>query len=264
MYTHSAPDMLTSLVRLSAATVFEPAGDHPLSERDRSGQAPVSPCDEDGLQGLRHPAERQRSLSRSLADCITCVTTPTGRRPILKTMLTTACELNCFYCPFSSGRSRTQRLTFSPEKMARGFMTLYYSAFTPVVETPFENRAPAPLLRERRLYEASFLLRDYGWRVEELPFLPDGHLPLAVDPKLAWAEAHLRATPVELMQAQPSLLLRVPGIGPRAAQAIVEARRRGRLTALNDLRLLGIHAPERAAPYILLSGRLPLLQQRLF
>ena len=35
---------------------------------------------------------------------------------------------------------------------------------------------PADPLREHRLYQASFLLRDYGWDVEDLPFADDFHI----------------------------------------------------------------------------------------
>ncbi|MEI2422323.1 hypothetical protein V6O07_18730, partial [Arthrospira platensis SPKY2] len=49
------------------------------------------------------------------------VVTPQGKKPVLKTMMTTACERNCFYCPFRAGRTKTERLTFQPDEMAKGF-----------------------------------------------------------------------------------------------------------------------------------------------
>ena len=69
--------------------------------------------------------------------------------------------------------------------------------------------------------------------------------------------------PVELNQADRQTLLRVPGIGPKSADTILQARRRGRLQELRDLQQLGINA-NRAAPYILLNGRAPNHQPRLF
>jgi predicted DNA-binding helix-hairpin-helix protein len=131
----------------------------------------------------------------------------------------------------------------------------YYSGFSPVVQTPFENLAPTDPLREHRLYQASFLLRDYGWKVADLPFMNNGNMLLDIDPKRAWAEAHLRHHPIEIMTASRSQLLRVPGIGPKGADAILQARRHGRLTEIEHLRKLNIRAPEQAAPYILLDGR---------
>src|SRR5579885_2964978 len=386
MLVQTLPDTITKLAQVSDATTYEPAGDRPQQERRR---APYQ--------------------SHSLAECITNVVTPKGALPILKTMVTTACERDCHYCPFRAGRSKMKRLTFTPDELASGLDTLqragrvggmflssgiikgsvttqdkiidtaeivrnryhykgylhlkvmpgieheqlyrlmqladrvsvnleaptqerlnalapkkdferelltmlrwaeeirrmhpdeqlartvtqfvvgavgdtdrellslssqlyreagltraYYSAFHPVEQTPFENLAPTNPLREHRLYQASFLLRDYGWSVADLPFLADGNMPLEIDPKRAWAEQHLRATPLEIMTASHAQLLRVPGIGPRGAEAIMRARLRGRLGEIEHLRRLGIRAPEQAAPYILLDGRRPIQQMSLF
>jgi len=89
----------------------------------------------------------------------------------------------------------------------------YFSPFSPIPDTPLENLAPTSPQREHRLYEASFLLRDYGFSVEELPFEESGNLPGHVDPKLAWALANLSDKPIELNQASRQELLRIPGIG---------------------------------------------------
>lgn len=145
-----------------------------------------------------------------------------------------------------------------------GLTRAYYSGFSPVIQTPFENLPPTDPLREHRLYQASFLLRDYGWNVEDLPFMSDGNMQLELDPKRAWAELHLRYSPVDVMRANREQLLRIPGIGPVGADAIIKARQQGRLTDLAHLRKLNIKAPEQAAPYILLDGRKPPEQMRLF
>ncbi len=386
MLVQTLPDTMTKLAQMGDVTTFEPAGNQPQQERHR---APYQ--------------------SRSLAECITNVATPKGQLPVLKTMLTTACERNCYYCPFRAGRSKMKRLTFTPDELARGFDTLqstgqarglflssgiirgsvttqdkiidtveiirnryeyrgyihlkvmpgieydqlyqamqladrvsvnleaptqerlsalapkkdftrelltmlrwaedirrkhpeqklartvtqfvvgavgdtdrellslssllyrqmgltraYYSGFSPVEQTPFENLAPTDPLREHRLYQASFLLRDYGWKVEDLPFMTNGNMLLDKDPKRAWAELHLRSAPIEIMTASREQLLRVPGIGPLGADAIIQARRQSRLTQLAHLRKLNIHAPEQAAPYILLDGHLEPTQLALF
>jgi predicted DNA-binding helix-hairpin-helix protein len=386
MLVQTVPDTLTKLIQMGDATTFEPAGDQPQQERRR---APYQ--------------------SHSLAECITNVATPKGKKPVLKAMVTTACERNCFYCPFRAGRSKMKRLTFSPDELANGLDTLqragkvdgmflssgiikgsvttqdkiidtaeivrnryayqgylhlkimpgvgydqlyrlmqladrvsvnlegptqerlnalapkkdfqrellsmlqlaekirrdhpyqklagtvtqfvvgavgdtdhellalssrlyrqygltraYYSGFSPVLQTPFENLPPTDPLREHRLYQASFLLRDYGWKVEDLPFMGDGNMVLDMDPKRAWAERHLREQPIDIMQASRQQLLRVPGIGPIGAEAIIRARRQSRLTDLAHLRQLHIAAPEQAAPYILLDGCRPIMQVSLF
>jgi len=145
-----------------------------------------------------------------------------------------------------------------------GLTRAYYSGFSPVIQTPFENLPATDPLREHRLYQASFLLRDYGWKVEDFPFLPDGNMELELDPKRAWAELHLRSAPVEIMTASHEQLLRIPGIGPVGADAIIRARRQGRITELAHLRKLNIHAPEQAAPYILLNGHRPATQMDMF
>jgi predicted DNA-binding helix-hairpin-helix protein len=132
----------------------------------------------------------------------------------------------------------------------------YFSAFSPVPDTPLENQAPENPWREHRLYQASFLFRDYGFDLEDMPFNPQGNLPLDTDPKLAWAEANLAERPVELNRAERRELLRVPGIGLKGAEAILAARRQGRLRDLRDLQKIGVLAA-RAAPFVLLDGRRP-------
>jgi predicted DNA-binding helix-hairpin-helix protein len=73
-----------------------------------------------------------------------------------------------------------------------GLTRAYYSGFTPIVQTPLEHVSATDPMREHRLYQASFLLRDYSWTVEDLAFLANGNLPIDTDPKQAWAERHLR------------------------------------------------------------------------
>jgi predicted DNA-binding helix-hairpin-helix protein len=383
------PDPITKITQMGDVTLYEPAGDQPLTEK------------------ARVPTGRYQS--RNLAECISNVSTPKGKKPILKTMLTTACERNCYYCPFRAGRAKTPRMTVSPDDLAKAFMALhqggavdglflssgiikgsiptqdklidaaeiirrkhayrgyihlkimpgvepdqlyramqladrvsvnleaptqerldalapkknfdgellamlrlanqirrdhpdqklartvtqfvvgavgdtdlellsvtsrlysdlgltraYFSAFHPVLQTPMENVAPTDSLREFRLYQSSFLLRDYAWDVEDLPFSDSGNLPTTVDPKKAWADAHLRDNPVELGTAERAQLIRVPGIGPKGADTILKARTHGKITELADLRKIGIAAPENAAPYVLIAGKRPPVQERLF
>ncbi|MDV7400902.1 hypothetical protein RZS08_56320, partial [Arthrospira platensis SPKY1] len=83
------------------------------------------------------------------------------------------------------------------------------------------------------------------------------------DPKLAWAQRHPDLFPVEVNRAPQATLLRVPGIGPQGAASIVQARRSARLRSLDELRRLGVRS-QQAAPFILLDGRSPQYQLRLF
>lgn len=139
----------------------------------------------------------------------------------------------------------------------------YFSAFHPIRDTPLENRPATDPLREHRLYQASFLMRDYGFDLEELPFVENGFLPLPTDPKLAWARMNLTERPVEINRAEKRELLRIPGIGPKGVEAILKARRAEKLRDLSTLRKLGIVA-DRAAPFILMDGTRAVQQLSLF
>jgi len=145
-----------------------------------------------------------------------------------------------------------------------GLARVYFSAFRPVPDTPLDNVTPTNDTRRIRLYQASFLIRDYGFGLEEMPFTASGNLPLHVDPKRAWADAHLREAPLEVNTATRRALMRVPGIGAKGAERILAARRGGRLRSLEDLRGAGVANVERAAAYLLLDGRRPVEQPRLF
>ncbi len=134
-----------------------------------------------------------------------------------------------------------------------GLARAYFSGFGPVPGTPLEDLPPIRARREHRLYQASFLLRDYAFDVEELPFGEEGDLPLDRDPKLAWAQTNLLERPVEVNTADRRLLIRVPGIGPVTADRVMQARRKGRLTDASHLRSLGI-VVQRAMPFVLLDG----------
>ncbi len=155
-----------------------------------------------------------------------------------------------------AARETDLEILTTSEKVLRGYglSRVYYMAFNPVEGTPLENHPPESPLREHRLYQASFLLRDYGFDLEDLPFSGDGQLPRDRDPKQAYADENLRDRPVELDRAGREDLLRVPGIGPRSADAILRVRREaGRIRGLEDLGRLGIVA-ERAAPYVTMGG----------
>jgi predicted DNA-binding helix-hairpin-helix protein len=130
----------------------------------------------------------------------------------------------------------------------------HFSAFQPVVGTPFEGFAPTPAARESRLYQAEHLLREYGFGVEELAFEAGGNLPLDHDPKTAWALAHPERFPLEVTCAPLELLLRIPGVGPKAARTIVQARRHTVMRDLGDLRRIGVDTV-RAGYYLTLRGR---------
>jgi len=129
----------------------------------------------------------------------------------------------------------------------------YFSAFHPIAKSPFSDMPAEDPIRAARLYQADFMLRDYGFSAADLPFDAAGLLPRDRTPKQAWADLHLHE-PIEINRATRQQLLRIPGIGPKSADRILAARREARLRDLSDLRALGVTTGW-AAPYVLLDGR---------
>jgi predicted DNA-binding helix-hairpin-helix protein len=135
-----------------------------------------------------------------------------------------------------------------------GIHHAHFSAFRPIEDTPLEGARATPALREHRLYQADHLLKDYGFQPEDVVFEPSGNLPLAVDPKTAWALANPDRFPIEVRTASPEELMRVPGIGPTSARRIASERRATVFRSLGDLRKLGV-VTTRAAGFLTLAGR---------
>ena len=121
---------------------------------------------------------------------------------------------------------------------------VYYSAFSPIPDASRQLPLQAPpLQREHRLYQADWLLRFYGFAAGEiLAGVPGGMLDLAIDPKLAWALRHRRSFPVDVNRAEREMLLRIPGLGARAVDRIIETRR-----FRHSLRLADPDAADRCA-----------------
>ncbi|HBZ46123.1 MAG TPA: putative DNA modification/repair radical SAM protein, partial [Stenotrophomonas sp.] len=103
---------------------------------------------------------------------------------------------------------------------------VYYSAFSPIPDaSPLLPVQAPPLAREHRLYQADWLLRFYGYGVEEITdTTQNGMLDLDIDPKLAWAIRHPERFPVDLNVASKEMLLRVPGLGVRNVKRVLMAR----------------------------------------
>lgn len=112
---------------------------------------------------------------------------------------------------------------------------VYFSAFDPVPRTPLENKDPCPREREHRLYQASFLLKDYNFSYDDLIYNENGNL-VKKEPKKAFAEAHDELFPVDINSASYRRLCIVPGIGPATAQNIIEKRP---IQSLKELKTCG-------------------------
>lgn len=134
---------------------------------------------------------------------------------------------------------------------------VYYSAFSPIPDASRQlPLQPPPLQREHRLYQADWLLRFYGYGVDEITdTTQNGMLDLDIDPKMAWAIRHPERFPVDLNRAPKEMLLRVPGLGVRNVKRVLMARRHGRLRVADVTRL---KAPmSKLLPFVLLADHHP-------
>lgn len=118
---------------------------------------------------------------------------------------------------------------------------VYYSGYVPVSS---DNRLPLigtqpPLIRENRLYQTDWLMRFYGFHINELLNDANPHLDIDIDPKLSWALRNLQFFPVDINVAARSMIIRVPGIGIGSANKIIAARKFGRLR-IDQLKKIGV------------------------
>ena len=118
---------------------------------------------------------------------------------------------------------------------------VYYSGYIPISN---DNRLPIlgtqpPLVRENRLYQTDWLMRFYGFHVNELLNDANPHLDIDIDPKLSWALRNLQHFPVDINVAAYKVILRVPGIGVGSAKKIVQARKFGKLR-IDQLKKIGV------------------------
>ena len=128
---------------------------------------------------------------------------------------------------------------------------VYYSAFSPIPDAsailPLQR---PPLMREHRLYQSDWLMRFYGFQPKEVVAATDadGMLPLDIDPKLAWALKFRESFPVDVNRAPREQLLRVPGLGVKAVNAILVSRK-WRALRLEDVARLTVSIA-RVRPFI--------------
>lgn len=128
---------------------------------------------------------------------------------------------------------------------------VYYSAYSPIPDShQLLPIVSPPLIREHRLYQADWLLRFYKFKVEEI--VPTGidSLELNQDPKLSWALRNRDYFPVDINTASAEEIIRVPGIGMRNMQKIVNSRRFKKLK-FEDLKKMNIQLGK--AKYFILT-----------
>jgi len=131
---------------------------------------------------------------------------------------------------------------------------VFYSAYIPANSDtllPSVDTKP-PLLREHRLYQADWLMRQYQFKAEEILSEAAPNFNPYLDPKCNWALNNMQRFPVDVNAAPLETLLRVPGIGPVSAKRILVARRSCKLT-LEGLKRLGV-VLKRAQHFIIAGG----------
>jgi len=137
-----------------------------------------------------------------------------------------------------------------------GLKRVYYSGYVPITD---DARLPQvtqpPLVREHRLYQTDWLMRFYGFQADEILDPAHPHLDLEIDPKLAWALRNRHLFPVDVNTADSAMILRIPGVGARSAERIVQARRFGSLTA-EHLTQFGV-VMKRAKHFLTARGMAP-------
>lgn len=137
---------------------------------------------------------------------------------------------------------------------------VYFSAFSPVNHTPLENKKPENLWREYRLYQSSFLIQKYGFKLKDFVLDDQNRLNLREDPKYTWAKREQIF--VDVNNADFSELIKVPGIGIQTANRILECRGVGaKFKDKSDLKRVGVIL-KRALPFVKIkSSRQTMLTQ---
>ncbi|PRX43750.1 putative DNA modification/repair radical SAM protein [Salegentibacter salegens] len=132
---------------------------------------------------------------------------------------------------------------------------VYYSGYVPIRNDP---RLPSlssqvPMLRENRLYQTDWLMRFYGFNVNELLNQQFPNLDVEVDPKLSWALRNPQHFPVDINRAEKETLLRIPGVGLKSVSKILNARKYQKLN-YDHLKAIGV-ALNRARYFIICNSR---------
>ena len=133
---------------------------------------------------------------------------------------------------------------------------VYYSAFSPIPDASriLPPQAP-PLVREHRLYQADWLMRFYGFDASEIVEGDESNLALDMDPKLAWALRHRELFPLDVNRAGREMLLRTPGLGQKAVDRILSARK-VREIRVDDLKRLNVPV-RKALPFLVFPDHSP-------
>lgn len=117
---------------------------------------------------------------------------------------------------------------------------VFYSAYISVnKDSMLPSLEIPPLKREHRLYQADWLLRFYGFKVEDILDKDNPNFNILVDPKASWALKHLEEFPKEINTCSYQELLKTPGIGVTSAKRIMSSRNHFKIT-FKDLKTMGV------------------------
>ncbi len=158
-----------------------------------------------------------------------------------------------------------RELLLTTEKLYKdnNLQRVYFSSFNPIEGTDMEHLPPSDHNRMVRLYQASFLLRDYDYSADDLVFDDNGDLPTKRDPKALIAENEFRHSKLEINTANQDQLIRLPGIGKKNAEKITSWRRTNHIRDIQELEKLRIPV-QKIENYILIDGKIPRPRQLSF
>ncbi|MES2527879.1 MAG: putative DNA modification/repair radical SAM protein [Bdellovibrionota bacterium] len=129
---------------------------------------------------------------------------------------------------------------------------VYYSAFSPIPDSdPNLPLVKPPLMREHRLYQTDWLLRFYGFEINEILPQDTQTLDLDKDPKLSWALRNRHLFPVDVNTGTKEMLLRVPGLGVRNVERIIQGRRTRKIRYAD---LVSMHVQLSKAKFFLITA----------
>ena len=122
-----------------------------------------------------------------------------------------------------------------------GLKRVFYSAYIRYRTTPACLRwtRSRRSCGRHRLYQADWLLRFYQFKADEILDQDKQSFNPISTRKCNWAVQHYGLFPVDVNHAPFEMLLRVPGIGPKGARRIQDARRLSAL-GLDELKRMGV------------------------
>ena len=187
--------------------------------------------------GASHPAKRGTIGSCYAPGCCHAFTADGRCVSLLKVLMSNCCAFDCSYC-VNRKSNDVPRATFSPRELAELTIEFYRRNY---IEGLFLSSAVlgTPDYTTERMLTVLRLLRFYQFKADEILDKDNQSFNPYLDPKCNWAVQHYGLFPVDVNRAPFEMLLRVPGIGPKSARRIRDARRLSAL-GLDELKRMGV------------------------